>query len=378
MSSPKETGPKAPDKPTSAAEMANELSKKYPPEVLQKALERLSAKHPDRFKSGQDLAQQLSPDLHKVAYQIPANPEATDDNPQGPRMNVPEGDENMPSGEDFFNGIGSETGDKRDIAIAEEIAKGNIPEECQRFSKVTMRGPDGTEIDCFVMNAPMAVGRNGQKVVVPATPQLAAAMRKHGVLMPTPAVVEAMYHTAANQNPPGLMPMITKKADHNMRSNRYSVEKSRAVRQQEQGLNADDLRTGSGKTKVNSKEVEGQYDHFEYGGNINGNVRAQADPAHNGSNGHRYSDYSSEFQGVHQEVVVRRPGQPPQRLRYEDALRDPELGHILNSSVSGTKLSTSGGTKPYTLAGGPMNYETYVADVKRRSPNELDIRVRSA
>ncbi len=285
------------------------------------------------LKSPEDLSKLLGPQFQKEFF-----PET-----DKPQLNLPPRDPGALSGEKFFEEkLKAKPGDravrgvedsKRDEIILEEVRKGNIDEACRQFTPVTVTGKDGTKITFYIMNRPLTVGSGSDKVVVPASPQLALAMRQHGVAMPTKAMVDAAYQKARSDGK--LLTMITENADDKMKGNGAVIDKSRRLNAATQDVDDQTLVIGMGKTKVTSQGAI-QHGHEEYGGlKPDGKEVWQNSPAHGGprgTEGPKYADYSSEFQGVSQEVEITDPSGQTKKVKFEDALADEQYGQILNGA----------------------------------------------
>lgn len=263
-----------------------------------------------------------------------------------PKLQLPARGKDALSGEQFFGeklgarpDAGSEEevrrvdgikGDRRDALVLEEVAKGNIPEACRRFTPITLSNSQGTKITFQVMNRSLAIGDSENAVVVQGSPQLALGMKKYGVVMPTKTMVAAIYQRARQQGSAIAMP--TQTPDEHMNGNGASIIKSRKLRPFYNQFPPDKLVAGEGKLKVVSAAA------IRTGHEENGGLQAdlastiQNNAAHGGRDGIRYADYSSQFQGVYHQVLVEKADGSKEPISLEKALKNPELAAILNGT----------------------------------------------
>jgi len=287
--------------------------------------------------------------IAKVETQeIPQQQEENNDSPESDPF--PPRSPNAQSSTDFFrNFLKADTnnynqkgliGDARDEAILHEVANGNLDPACRAFKKVSIE-KNGTKIDFYVMKRPLAVGSGKRNpdgtrdsVIVPGTPQMAAQMLEYNLMMPTPAMVDAMY-----QNADVKLSAIPLTPDFHMDGNGWVLDSNARIQKQltEKGGDENNFAVGDKKIKVISNEAFDDRNpratgHHEYGFYRANGTPIQEDSAHGPAiSGVRYADYSSAEQMVKDYVDVTTNGKT-QRVKLTDAIKKPQYAKLLNGS----------------------------------------------
>ncbi|WP_212524746.1 hypothetical protein [Actibacterium sp. MT2.3-13A] len=114
---------------------------------------------------------------------------------------IPARKSEAPAGSDFVNEIMKLRGPARDAAVAEEVASGNVPDFLRHLTPVKLSGKtaSGEDLDIVICVTPdyLAVGRDSDYVRVPmGLPTAAALAESFGFILPTTAMVDAIYQQA--------------------------------------------------------------------------------------------------------------------------------------------------------------------------------------
>ena len=245
-----------------------------------------------------------------------------------PQCAIPPREASAPGGTSFVASIAALPRDRREQAIFEELARGNVPDFLRRLQPVRLSLPDETAADgrqrlttMTVWVAPdyLAVGSDDDFVRVPlGLPTATAIARRFGVVLPTRRLVDVIYEQAAVRLPPVPMP-----AGPEMRSVDYLLRHNRTIEEQRMRWHVDGIVAGHKKDLVLSERLMEKPERVA----IYGWHRPDGQPIQPLTivHGAHYADYSHGVRLIADTVVV--DGVP--RSIYE-VLEQPRLARLLS------------------------------------------------
>src|SRR4030095_339567 len=115
----------------------------------------------------------------------------------------------MESGTEFARRVSALSRAEREAEIEQAILKGNIPNRLRRFRLVRLpaQGKDGRAVTIFVSPDYLSVGSDEDWLWVPISPVMAQKIADRlDCVLPTPRMVDAVYHAAKVKLPPRTLP----------------------------------------------------------------------------------------------------------------------------------------------------------------------------
>ena len=231
-----------------------------------------------------------------------------------------------PTGSEFAELVKAMDERQREIAIREQLFKGNIPNFLRQLKPVRLRhiDPDGPPIsaDIFVMPDYLAIGSDTDFLRIPMNLVTAAAIaERFGFVLPTTAMVDAIYtHSRYRFKPQTMLP------GPRMRSTAYYVTHNRRIDSQRRhsGIELGALVAGHKKDIVITNRLNRHPNRIA----IYGWHRREGKPIQPLScvHGLRYADYSHGVRLISQSVLIN--GRP---WSVSDVLKEPRLAPVLNS-----------------------------------------------
>lgn len=231
-----------------------------------------------------------------------------------------------PSGSKLLKDLEGVGDDQREAAIRKELLAGNIPQFLRRLQPVTLSGApvDGapTQITVCVMPDYLAVGSDEDFLLIPMRLETALDVAaRHGFMLPTPKMVDAIYAQSAVHLDPQPLP-----AGDSMRSTGYYQHHNELVREQRAASGATEglLTSGDKKDLVLTNRLWRNLDRVA----IYGWHRRDGNPIQPLSTVHgwHYADYSHGVRLVSGTILVN--GVPQSLSR---ALQDSRLAELLSS-----------------------------------------------
>ena len=123
-----------------------------------------------------------------------------------PQLNLPARADNSPSGSELAEVVASLPLGEREERLFQEVMAGNIPNHLRKLRPVTVTN-SGTPFTIFVTADYLAVGSDTDNLRVPLTPMTAQRIADHlNCSLPTPELVDAIWHTATIKLIPEPMP----------------------------------------------------------------------------------------------------------------------------------------------------------------------------
>jgi hypothetical protein len=228
------------------------------------------------------------------------------------------------SGSQFVAYVSTLDAAERERAIAAELLSGNIPHFLRRLKAVELSSSDATRQPShalvWVMPDYLAIGSDDDFVRFPASFVTAAAVaRELGFVLPTTAIVDAIYRQAELRLPP--QPMTPGPA---MTSTAYFKAHDEKIRAQLSGHPLGELTAGHKKDYVLTKRLL----RAEAREAIYGWHRAEGQPIQPLSlvHGARYADYSHGVRLVSETVFV--DGVPGS---FYDLIEEPRPAQLLSN-----------------------------------------------
>ncbi len=247
-----------------------------------------------------------------------------------------------PGGREFVERVREISGAARDLVASAELLAGNLPQFLTKLKPVTLRGqlPSGETVTVTLCVAPdyLAIGSDNDFVRVPMG--LAAALTvagRFGFVLPTPKMVDAIYHQAEVQLVPQPMP-----AGPEMRSTDYFWRHNQAIREQRQALHVPlgALTAGDKKDLVITNRLWRNLERVA----IYGWQKRDGRPIQPISTVHgaRYADYSHGVRLVSKVAYVNGVA-----WSIYDILKDPHLAAVLSDEgpVHATELEAAVGRR---------------------------------
>ena len=229
------------------------------------------------------------------------------------------------TGSQFAESISAMDRPQRELAIRDEILKGNVPDFLRKLAPVDLhwQAPDGKILTATIFVAPdyLAIGSDQDFLRIPMNLYTAACVAGQlGFVLPTKKMVDAIYrqsqfHFAPQPLAPG--PQMTS-TDYYRRHNRMIEEQARAAR-----IPLGALVSGDKKDVVLTNRLASNPGRIA----IYGWHRAEGSPIQPLSTVHGagYADYSHGIRLISRMVLVAGKLQPIREL-----LKDPVLCRILS------------------------------------------------
>ena len=245
---------------------------------------------------------------------------------QSPASSFPARSPTAASGTELLKSLAAVGDDEREAAIRRELLAGNIPQFLRRLQPVTLDGAPGagspTRITVCVMPDYLALGSDEDFLLIPMRLETALDVAsRHGFMLPTPKMVDAIYAQAAVHLDPQPLP-----ASDAMRSTGYYRHHNELVREQRVAAGAAEgvLTSGDKKDLVLTNRLWRNLDRVA----IYGWHRRDGNPIQPLSTVHgwHYADYSHGVRLVSDTILV---NDAPQSLRQ--ALQDSRLAAMLSS-----------------------------------------------
>lgn len=228
------------------------------------------------------------------------------------------------SGSQFVTFVSALNAAEREQAIADELLSGNIPHFLRRLKAVELSSSDSTHqpshARVWVMPDYLAIGSDDDFVRFPASFVTASVVaRELGFVLPTTAIVDAIYRQAGLRLPP--QPMTPGPA---MTSTAYFEAHDKKIRAQLSGHPLGELTAGHKKDYVlTNRLLRARAREAIYGWH-----RAEGQPIQPLSlvHGVRYADYSHGVRLVSETVFV--DGVPGS---FYDLIEEPRPAQLLSS-----------------------------------------------
>ena len=168
---------------------------------------------------------------------------------QSPASSFPARSSSAPSGSQLLKSLTAVSDDEREAAIRRELLAGNIPQFLRRLQPVTLNGAtvegSPTRITVCVMPDYLALGSDADFLLIPMRLETALDVAsRHGFMLPTPKMVDAIYAQATVHLDPQPLP-----ASDAMRSTGYYQHHNELVREQRTAAGAADGMLTSGDKK---------------------------------------------------------------------------------------------------------------------------------
>jgi hypothetical protein len=231
-----------------------------------------------------------------------------------------------PTGREFARRILDSFGPEREEQILSQLEQGNIPTFLRHLIPVTLQGRTSrgipTRVTVCVLPDYLAVGSDSDFLYVPLGLRAALQLAwRHGYVLPTPRLVDAIYAASAVKLKPEPLP-----ASDEMRSTAYVMRHTDLIDLQR----ALHLEAPGALTAGDKKDVVLTQQLWRMPGRvaIYGWHRAMGDPIQPLSTVHgaRYVDYSHGVRLVSRTVYVNGEGR-----RVEDVLADRDLAPIVSA-----------------------------------------------
>jgi hypothetical protein len=236
---------------------------------------------------------------------------------------IPKRSSGAMAGSAIAEALSGVSGQKRDMAIAEEIISGNIPDFLRRLKPVHLSGagPEGRPVTVTLCVTPdyLSVGQGSDFLRVPmGLPAAAMIADRFGFLLPTTKMVDAIYAQAKERLAPRPMHPGSR-----MSSTAYFRDHNATIEGQRSGDENGALVAGHKKDIVLSNRMARQPDRVA----IYGWHRSEGNPIQPLSTVHEatYADYSHGVRLVSGTAYV--DGRPKS---LSDLLEDPDYAAILS------------------------------------------------
>ncbi len=344
-------------------ELVGQVTKELYEEMMQdpktaKRLRESGLDDPAKFTGilGKDFNQKIKPEIKKIDSVTEIK--ISYDKNGKPKVELPDPGPEALNGDHLLDKMDQEkmSPDERDEFILEQIEKGNV-----NFNFKKVRAKMGSSVAETWVAGPITLGKE-KPVIVPLSNQLAFKLRqKTGLSLPTKTLVRSRFDQAKQDGTafamithPDGKPSANLYRDLKMKNKKYralmSDLRSKGIKVEEQPP------VGTGKVTVISDGAI-RFGHEEFGGLEGKDLSnyTQKNPAH-GAGGHKYADYSKEGYVVGGKVNYYVDGKLVSSMDYEDALRDPIVGTVLNQKEKGEKYQT-----------GPIDMRKFDQQVAKRS-----------